>query len=138
LEKVTGRSLVGPPFAGDHHREEVIAMPARLDSARSATHLSPDQIERLRRLLIEEYTDRRARAVELQDPVDLEPDLADVLLDRTIEAIDEIEAALRRIDEGTYGVCVACGLPIPFERLEVLPAADRCVACQAGRDRALR
>jgi DnaK suppressor protein len=113
-------------------------MPARLESVPTATHLTTDQVERLRRLLIEEYTDRQARAVELQDPIDLEPDLAEVLLTRNYEAMDEIEAALKRIADGTYGTCAACGAPIPFERLEVVPAADRCVACQADRDRALR
>ena len=113
-------------------------MPARLESVRSATRLTADQVERLRRLLIDEYTDRQARAVELQDPIDLEPDLAEVLLARNDEAMDEIEAALKRIDDGTYGTCVACGAPIPFERLEIVPAADRCVACQADRDHALR
>jgi len=113
-------------------------MPARLDTPSTATHLTTDQVERLRRLLIADYTDRKARAVELQDPPDLEADLADVLLARNFEAMDEIEAALKRIDDGTYGTCVSCGAPIPFERLEVVPAADRCVACQADRDRALR
>jgi len=113
-------------------------MPARLETVPTASPLTTDQVERLRRLLIEEYTDRRARAVNLQDPIDLEPDLADVLLARNNEAIGEIEAALKRIGHGTYGSCVACGAAIPFERMEIVPAADRCVACQADRDRALR
>jgi RNA polymerase-binding transcription factor DksA len=113
-------------------------MPARLDTVRSATHLTTDQLERFRRLLVEEYTARQGRAVELQDPIDLEPDLAEALLARCSEAMDEIHAALARIGDGTYGTCVACGDPVPVERLEIVPAADRCVACQAGRDRVLR
>ncbi len=113
-------------------------MPARLDTPPTATRLTTDQLDLLRRALVDEYTDRQTQAVDLQDPIDLEPDLADVLLARCFEAMDEINAALRRIGDGTYGTCVACGAPIPFERLEVVPAADRCVACQADRDRALR
>jgi len=113
-------------------------MPARLDTLPIAAHLTTDQVERLRRLLVAEYTDRKARAVELQDPIDLEPDLADVLLARNADAMDEIEAALKRIDDGTYGTCVSCGAPIPFERLEIVPGAERCVTCQAAWDRALR
>ena len=113
-------------------------MSARLDNLPIATHLSTEQIERQRRLLVEEYAERQARAVELRDPVDLEPDLADVLLARCYEAMDEIDAALGRIGDGSYGTCVACGAPVPSERLEVLPAADRCVACQADRNRAVR
>jgi RNA polymerase-binding transcription factor DksA len=112
-------------------------MPTRLD-APSASHLSPDQLERLRRLLADEHTAQQARAVELQDPVDLEPDLAGVLLARCQEAMDEIDAALTRLRAGSYGLCLACDGAIPYERLEIVPAADHCVACQADRDRVLR
>jgi DnaK suppressor protein len=109
-------------------------MPTRLD-APGASHLSPDQLEHFRRLLVDEYGAQKSRATELADPVDLEPDLAEVLLLRCHEAMDEIDAALRRLEAGSYGTCLACGRVIPFERLEVVPAADRCVACQADRDR---
>jgi DnaK suppressor protein len=46
--------------------------------------------------------------------------------------IDEIDAALRRIADGTYGVCVRCGIAIPAERLEFRPYAAGCVACQSS------
>jgi RNA polymerase-binding protein DksA len=39
----------------------------------------------------------------------------------------EIEAALGRIEDGTYGLCVACGRPIGEERLEALPYATLCI-----------
>lgn len=39
----------------------------------------------------------------------------------------EVEAALERLDEGTYGRCEACGRPIPAERLEARPATRFCV-----------
>ena len=41
----------------------------------------------------------------------------------------EVDAALARIDDGTYGVCVVCGRPIPAARLEVRPTATTCVGC---------
>ncbi|MGE0232545.1 MAG: TraR/DksA family transcriptional regulator [Flavobacteriaceae bacterium] len=41
-----------------------------------------------------------------------------------------IELALRRVDEGTYGLCEECGEPIPERRLEIDPAATYCVPCQ--------
>lgn len=44
-----------------------------------------------------------------------------------LRAVDE---ALLRIEKGTYGVCVECEKPIPVKRLEVFPAAQRCVACK--------
>ena len=41
----------------------------------------------------------------------------------------EIDAALGRLQAGTYGVCTRCGRPIPAERLEIRPAAATCVSC---------
>lgn len=41
--------------------------------------------------------------------------------------LDEIEAALGRIETGTYGLCVTCGKPIAPERLEAVPYAARCI-----------
>ena len=45
--------------------------------------------------------------------------------------LQAIEDALKRIQEGVYGLCLACGVPIPHERLHAAPQALRCVACQA-------
>ena len=41
----------------------------------------------------------------------------------------EIIDALKRIADGTYGVCVTCGKPIPRARLEIVPHASRCMDC---------
>ena len=43
--------------------------------------------------------------------------------------LDEIEAAIERIDEGKYGVCGKCGLEIRPDRLKVFPAAKICMDC---------
>jgi DnaK suppressor protein len=48
-----------------------------------------------------------------------------------------IEAALRRIGEGTYGICVACAGDIPRKRLEALPWTDWCLRCQEIAEREL-
>ncbi|MBM3239135.1 TraR/DksA family transcriptional regulator [Candidatus Poribacteria bacterium] len=42
----------------------------------------------------------------------------------------QIEAALRKIKKGTYGLCEECGNPIPPRRLNILPYATYCVRCQ--------
>ncbi|RMF41242.1 MAG: TraR/DksA family transcriptional regulator [Planctomycetota bacterium] len=42
----------------------------------------------------------------------------------------EIEQALEKIRQGTYGVCEACGKNIPIARLEAIPTATMCVHCQ--------
>jgi DnaK suppressor protein len=45
----------------------------------------------------------------------------------------EIDAALERIDDGTYGVCEDCGEPIPGPRLAVMPEARMCARCAGQR-----
>ena len=46
----------------------------------------------------------------------------------------DVTRALAKLDEGTYGVCDACGAPIPPERLEARPWTARCVRCAALLD----
>jgi RNA polymerase-binding transcription factor DksA len=43
------------------------------------------------------------------------------------ESLDEVEAALKRLDDGTYGLCEVCGKPIGADRLEAMPAARLCI-----------
>jgi RNA polymerase-binding transcription factor DksA len=69
---------------------------------------------------------RAEAATSIPDPVAMSR-AAHLLL-----TIDEIDAALDRIADGTYGVCVQCGVDIPAERLEFRPYAAGCVACQAS------
>jgi len=45
--------------------------------------------------------------------------------------LTQVLGALKRIDEGTYGLCVNCGQPIPEKRLEAIPWAERDVKCEA-------
>ena len=51
------------------------------------------------------------------------------------QQLEETEAALARVDAGTYGRCGSCDTSITAERLEVLPAARYCVSCRTGRSR---
>ncbi|NDP40024.1 MAG: TraR/DksA family transcriptional regulator [Rhodoferax sp.] len=46
------------------------------------------------------------------------------------EELDRLDAALRRIEDGSYGLCVDCGVGIPAARLHAAPDALRCIACQ--------
>jgi DnaK suppressor protein len=43
----------------------------------------------------------------------------------------QVDAALQRLDEGSYGKCARCGKEIAMERLEALPYATYCITCQA-------
>ncbi len=45
----------------------------------------------------------------------------------------EVEAALDRLEDGTYGRCEACRADIPIERLEAVPTASLCVTCKQER-----
>ncbi|MDX6409096.1 MAG: hypothetical protein QOE13_2167 [Gaiellaceae bacterium] len=61
-------------------------------------------------------------------------------LDYTLEensehVLAEIDAALKRIEEGTYGTCTNCGKQIAEERLEALPWATLCIDCARDRER---
>lgn len=47
------------------------------------------------------------------------------------ETVRDIDSALIRLDEGTYGMCSSCGTPIPAARLELVPWAALCVPCSA-------
>ncbi|HLI38446.1 MAG TPA: TraR/DksA C4-type zinc finger protein [Streptosporangiaceae bacterium] len=77
------------------------------------------------------------------DPADAganlaETDRTEAILDSAQRQRDEVLAALRRMDEGTYGLCVDCGKPVPDGRLEARPDAARCVGCQSKHDRLRR
>ena len=112
------------------------------------------------RARLEEERDRLTREVEElhQDAMDFTADIADedrsygnhmaddatnvyeqerqFALQRNLEAVlQEVNDALRRMDEGQYGVCVDCGKEIPIERLEARPYAIRCIEDQAREDR---
>lgn len=45
------------------------------------------------------------------------------------EILNAIDAALQRMEDGTYGTCTSCGKPIGEERLEALPWAELCIDC---------
>jgi RNA polymerase-binding transcription factor DksA len=51
---------------------------------------------------------------------------------RDREELDQVDAALHRLDTATYGDCIDCEEPIPLARLLAQPAALRCADCQAA------
>ena len=64
-----------------------------------------------------------------------------ILLVIAESALDEIDAALQRLEQGSYGICERCVEPIPWERLETLPMSRLCTSCQyvaeSGRSNSL-
>jgi DnaK suppressor protein len=59
---------------------------------------------------------------------------AEALAAQLQEALHSVEAALQKLDDGTYGTCERCGKPIAEARLEAKPASAFCIECaSAGR-----
>jgi len=67
-----------------------------------------------------------------------ENDRTEAVLQSAQRQRGKVQAALRRVSDGTYGLCVDCGKPVPDGRLEARPDASRCVACQGRHDRLRR
>ena len=103
-----------------------------------------------RRLSYREQVDRlSAAADELADSGET-PDLGDdqgfaeadsisVERDRLLslralarQRVEDIDAAVRRLEAGAYGACRTCRRPIPVARLEAVPEATQCVGCASG------
>ena len=51
------------------------------------------------------------------------------------DLLAQVDAALQRLDDGSYGVCARCGQDIAAERLEALPYAAYCITCQSEVER---
>jgi DnaK suppressor protein len=80
-----------------------------------------------------------AQLVSRQDHVGDEGDLSQqsheewIFLNRNtldVKLLREVEDALRRMEQGTYGICHECDEPISLKRLDAIPWAKYCVTCQ--------
>lgn len=84
---------------------------------------------------------------ELQSGDDEEGDIVDIasasydknlllgILDKVDrEQLERIDAALMRIEEGTFGKCISCGKEIDANRLEVMPVSLKCISCKQNED----
>jgi DnaK suppressor protein len=109
--------------------------------------LAPEQLETIREELLRSLS-RLERSIRTTDgaarPRDLEQDtvgrlsriealqsqgLSKTLAEREKAQLAQLLAALGRLDDGSYGVCNACGGGIPFARLIVFPETLACTAC---------
>lgn len=62
---------------------------------------------------------------------DMLADLDIAIVEKEAAELKQIELAIIRLNNNTYGVCVDCGSPIGYPRLRANPTASRCVDCQA-------
>ncbi len=75
------------------------------------------------------------RDLEDESFADLMVDVSLAEIDRDLEELRAIDAALLRIADGSYGSCGVCERPIDLRRLEVAPQAQRCIDCQTLYER---
>ncbi|HEU5280171.1 MAG TPA: TraR/DksA C4-type zinc finger protein [Gaiellaceae bacterium] len=115
----------------DRFREALLEERARVEAALQNLH------EETAGTLSEDAGEETAYDNHLADTA---TETYDRELDYTLEEnaehlLAEIDAALKRIEAGTYGICTNCGKQIPEERLEALPWATLCIDCQRDRER---
>ena len=111
--------------------------------------MDAQRLEHFRKILMEQLREHdenvrgdQADALEIADDgvkdsvdmsmMDVNQEIALRLGERESQMVADIDQALLRIEEGTYGVCVNCGKPIDERRLEAMPTARYDAACQTA------
>jgi len=74
------------------------------------------------------------RDIEEMALIDIIEDTGIAVADIRREELEKMDEALRKLDEGTYGVCSECGGEIEEERLKVMPFATVCVKCKSDKE----
>ena len=121
--------------------------------------LSKDQIKQLRQLLITERTKLAEEIKSIARDASTSPrdasgdlsaytvhmaDMAADTYDRELsmniasseqQMLYEIDDALKRLDNGSYGVCQQCNQPIAMSRLKAVPSASLCIECQRSKEK---
>ena len=85
----------------------------------------------------EHYIDLAGQVHDLEEEsvADLLIDIGLSIIDMHINDLRDVEAALRRIHVGAYGVCIDCDDEVDLERLQAFPTAKRCLMCQENYER---
>jgi DnaK suppressor protein len=78
----------------------------------------------------EAAADHFERREDSSAQVATERELEFAIGERELDELAMIDAALARIEAGSYGECIACGTDIPAKRLQASPEASRCIPCQ--------
>src|SRR5262249_41138954 len=132
-DRVPGRALskddVAAAACGPNYSEtpmlDVHELKAMLEHARRTVSFAGNRAD----IVIEQTADALDKTQSAT-----QRDLAISLLNREATTPRQLERALQRIEEGTYGVCIACDKPISAKRLQVVPWAELCLRCQERRD----
>jgi RNA polymerase-binding transcription factor DksA len=118
--------------------QQTTLAPQQIDAIRQTLAADKDATEALIARLISDldsFTDARKDGAtdDEHDPegptLAFERSQSTAILEQTRQHFAQIESAMLRLDDGTFGVCATCGREIPFARLEVRPYSTQCVAC---------
>ena len=117
-------------------RREIIQLARAIEDRRTAL---AEEIRR-GRARAEPYAEIAGSAPDLGDQsvADLLSDVAEGEVTRDLMELRALDAAHKRLADGTFGICVDCGADIPLQRLEVEPEAARCVECQSRHEKTYR
>jgi RNA polymerase-binding protein DksA len=116
-------------------------MSVDVDRFREALLEERQRVQGARRYIREEHPrsdDEMPLGTHLADDAALtfDQELDETLEENSSNVLAEIDAALVRIDEGTFGTCATCGKEIPTARLEAVPWATLCIDCKRQEEAA--
>jgi DnaK suppressor protein len=110
--------------------------------------MAPDEMSAIKEILVRKEAElnrvlRNRDGIAIEKSADQmdeiqyasERDLAICNVDRDSTMLRQVRAALRRIHEGSFGICMDCESAISPKRLAAVPFASRCIRCQESADR---
>jgi DnaK suppressor protein len=109
------------------HRKSLLALRARRQG--DMTQMEDNALNKDRSIATSMPTDMAELGTG-----NFDQDLTLSLLGSGNAALDQIDGALKRIEDGSFGQCEECGVKIPQPRLEAIPFAARCVQCASRRE----
>lgn len=107
----------------EKYRQRLLSMKqelsARVDAVESDLHHRQQPLEK----------DFEEQAQQLENE-----EVLSALDEEGLSVLAQVNQALQRMEEGTYGICTACGAEIPEARLDAVPYASLCVQCAEAAD----
>jgi DnaK suppressor protein len=119
-------------------RREIVQLASAIEERRRA--LAEEIRADLARMRAGPYTQAAGSTPDSGDEAvaDLLADLGEAETSRDVQELRALEAAHRRLADGSYGACIDCGGDVGFERLCAEPAAPRCIDCQRRHEKTYR
>jgi DnaK suppressor protein len=128
--KTAKTTTIGPATA-----KPDASVPGKLGSVkRKLLEMRDDLVKTVHQQQLEESAEQDTGDDADKASQSIEKELLFELSDNERMTLDHIEAALRKIEKGTYGTCESCRKAIPKPRLEALPFARYCIGCQSSAE----